>query len=338
MSDSIKELKDLAASFRDARNWKGVPMNTFTKYMYASMIGLFVLIFVSFSADAASFKAIHYLITPSAKVGKYYLKMKFDDETIDGRPLYYVAYSLKKNGGYKTIHIHTGEAYSDGKKVWMFNLDYEKAGRKSLYIFDLEDQSEEFVTIYAKPTKKGISDDDYFWSMTDANGKYLYFTRYYNDDSYNDDSYNLEDVELYSFNIETHKLTLAKRNYTLLHKSGKYACAVKKEFIVNEWDHGPAQLCEFKKSGSLKKIRNLGKDVLMPAIVGNKLYYGLIDKKSITVCRCNLNGTGLKKIKKIKYTGSYANIDFSKNGFKLYADGVTYRYNYKTKKMKKEIL
>ena len=168
MSDSIKELTDLAASFRDARNWKGVPMNTFTKYMYVSMIGLFVLIFVSFSADAASFKAIDYLITPSAKVGKYYLKMKFDDETIDGMPLYYVAYSLKKNGGYKTIHIHTGEAYSDGKKVWMFNLDYEKAGRKFLYIFDLEDQSEEFVTIYAKPTTNGISDDDYYWSMTDA--------------------------------------------------------------------------------------------------------------------------------------------------------------------------
>lgn len=144
----------------------------------------------------------------------------------------------------------------------------------------------------------------------------------------------------YTYNLSTKKFKMVKKNCDIQDIYGSYAVAYKEY----RSDVGPYTVTIYKITASgLKKVRTLASSGRQAQFVNGKLYYGKYKSnkslKSVSLYRCNPNGSNNRKMKTFTSKGNaygYVYITkFGKGYCEVLKDSGKYRYNYKTKKLRR---
>lgn len=142
----------------------------------------------------------------------------------------------------------------------------------------------------------------------------------------------------YSYHMKTRKLKKLVSKCAIVAHHGKYV--VGQNEYRTQADPYPITLYKIKSSG-LKKVKKLSSKGWEPIFVGDKLYYMEYANHQMskgTLYRCNLNGSGRKKIKTFSTSKKYDSVSVTNITAKscdVSKEGKWYRYTYKTKKMKR---
>lgn len=142
----------------------------------------------------------------------------------------------------------------------------------------------------------------------------------------------------YSYNLKTKKLKKLLSNCSIKTSYGKYV--VGQNAYRTDVSAYPITLYKIQSSG-LKKIKKLTSHGWEPTFAGGKLYYAASPDnimRKVTLYRCNLNGSGRKKIKTFSTSQKYGQVsifNITSKSCEVYKDGNHYRYTYVTNKMKK---
>lgn len=269
------------------------------------------------ASAASSYKKIFpatYHSGDIVKNGNYYFKL------VSGT----VYMSQSKYGAYAKTPLDYN-AYSNGSHSYYIN-----ASGKTLYQYT-------FKTKKSKKIKKILSNSKALFARVSAiYGKNIYL-------SCGGEEYWRYDT--YVYNITKKKVTKKIKDCNIVITKGKYA--VSEPAYRTDVSGSPIFLYQFTSSG-LKKIKKLSNYGWANGFVGNKFYYTDYSVKSeyddfylmtkAELYRCNLNGTGKKKMATIQSKNSYDQVIVQKVTSKYcvyWCNSGTYKYTYKTKKSKK---
>lgn len=239
----------------------------------------------------------------SVKCGKYYFMCS---------PQNYKVYMAKsKNGTYKETPV-SFSSYTNGKQIY--------------YVSD--NRLCKFVCSSGKETKlKNLSDKKY-WSISLVYGGKIFLSA---------NNFDEWSVQTYVYKISAKKLSKAADVNIMIH-SGKYVLT-QDEFRS---DVSPYQTSLYRLTANgMKKVKTLAKRCFGCRFLGDKVYYTdyageYMDK--VTIYRCNKDGSGKKKLGYFETDTEYGMIqvkEFSSKYCVIVMDDITYRYTYKTKKLKK---
>lgn len=248
------------------------------------------------------------------KHGKYYFKL------VSGN----VYMSQSKNGAYVKTPLDYN-AYGNKSQSYYLN-----ASGKILYQYN-------FQTRKSKKIKRILSNKkDLYAQIRAIHGKNIYI-------SCGGEEYWRYDT--YVYNISKKKVTKKIKDCNIVMVKGKYA--ISEPAYRTDVSGSPIFLYKFTSSG-LKKIKKLSDYGWANGFVGNKFYYTNYPIKSedydyylmttAELYRCNLNGTGKKKIATLKTKNEYDQLIVQKVTSKYcvyWCSSGTYKYTYKTKKTKK---
>lgn len=207
--------------------------------------------------------------------------------------------------------------YINGNQLWQrvsYRVNQESAGKKI--------------------AKWNINKDEEYLSLAAVKGNTAYVQRY------NEEG----DTRLYAVNIKTKKKKVVSKNF--------YRCAGTSDYVfANDFkpsDTGAYAVFVWKvNNNSVRKIKKLGKYIFGTTIYGKYAYYGKYNnssQKTVTIYRCALNGSHVKKLFTVKATGQYSQslmtgvengkitVSTSQNG-----KFVLYTYNIKTKKTTRKV-
>lgn len=240
----------------------------------------------------------------AVKNGKYYLKIDESTRT--------TLIATKKSGPYKETPMDFYGAFANGKQAY-----YVRENILYKYVFSSGKES--------KVKKLPASG----YQVSAVYGSQIFLTR---------GSFEQWKYWTYSYNTKSKKLKKAVSGCAISSQNGKYVVA------QNEYrtDVSPYRATVYKiTSSGLKKVRKLGENCHAETYVKGKLYYAeypgnYMDK--VILYRCNPDGSGRKKLGTFTTSAKYGEVMVSKFTAKycyIYKESQTYKYTYKTKKLKK---
>lgn len=243
----------------------------------------------------------------AVKNGKYYLKI---DESSRKTLI-----ADKKSGPYKETPIDFYGAFANGKQAYYVRQNV-------LYKYEFSGGKETNV-------KKLSASGDEGYHISAVYGPQIFLTKA---------SFEQWKYWTYSYNTKSKKLKKVASDCGLSSQSGKYVVG------QNEYrsDVSPYRVTVYKiTSSGLKKVKKLGENCRAEIYVNGKLYYTEYSdnymKKAI-LYRSNPDGSGRKKLGTFTTSGKYGEVMVGKITAKycyVYKEGQTYKYTYKTKKLKK---
>lgn len=245
----------------------------------------------------------NYKLGESVKCGKYYFKYSTKDYKV------YVAKS--KKGPYKKTSI-SYQSYTNGKQIYYVS----------------ENRLCKYVCSSGKETKLKKLPDNKYWKLSLVYGGKVFLT------GENFDEWSLQ---TYVYKISSKKLSKAA-NVSIITNSGKYV------LTQDEYrsDVSPYQTSLYRiTANGMKKVKTLSKRCFGCRFVGDKLYYtdyGGDYMEKVTLYKCNRDGSGKKKLAFFETDSEYGAIYVTEITSKycvIMKDDATYRYTYKTKKLKK---
>ncbi|MBR2188626.1 MAG: hypothetical protein IJ860_04370 [Eubacterium sp.] len=162
------------------------------------------------------------------------------------------------------------------------------------------------------------------WGISAVYGKRVYLTR---------SSFSKWRQWTYLYKLNTKSFKRVKNDCMISCQKGKYFVA-EKEYRS---DVSPVRLDLYQSTASgLKHIKKLAAHGHSESIVGKKIYYTASPDQymsEITIYRCNLDGTGRKKLGTVSSAGFSQVLahSFTSKYCTVYMDGKSYRFTYSTK-------
>lgn len=251
--------------------------------------------------------------TKAVKNGKYFIKI---DESSRKTLI-----ATRKSGPYKETPMNFYGAFANGKQAY-----YVRENVLYKYVFSGGKES--------KVKKLPVSGDQGY-HISAVYGSQIFLTK---------SSFDQWKYWTYSYNTKSKKLKKAASDCAISSQNGKYVVA------QNEYrsDVSPYRVTVYKiTSSGLKKVKKLGENCHAEIYVNGKLYYTEYpDKyiqsgnymKKVILYRCNPDGSGRKKLGTFTTSSQYGEVMVTKVTAKychVYKGGQTYKYTYKTKKLKK---
>lgn len=245
--------------------------------------------------------------TRAVKNGKYYLKI---DDSFQKTLI-----ATKKSGPYKETPMSTYGVFANGKQAY-----YVRENILYKYVFSSGKESK---------VKKLPASGDQYYQISVIYGSQIFLTK---------GSFEQWKYWTYSYNTKSKKLKKAVSGCAISSQNGKYVVA------QNEYrtDVSPYRVTVYKiTSSGLKKVRKLGENCHAETYVKGKLYYAEYPGKymdKVVLYRSNPDGSGRKKLGTFTTSAKYGEVMVSKFTAKycyIYKESQTYKYTYKTKKLKK---
>lgn len=265
--------------------------------------------------QAASYKAI-----PSSgsvqKVGKYYFKMVDYDK---------ICYATSKNGNYTNIGQANFGALTNGSDVIYIGKANDM---QQLKRYTISSKKTTVLKKFTDTKAKSEYDDPDTYHLDMVYGNVAYLTR---------NSFTSWKYWEYAYNLKTGKWKKVLTGGHIQDASGKYV------IIDHSYrtDVSPTKMSiyQINSSGSLKKVRLIGKYCSSASIVSGKIYYGIYNSsspKKLTLYRCNANGSGAKKLGTFTAKEEYGMVmsyNYTAKSCYVMIDSKTYKYTYSTKKL-----
>lgn len=261
------------------------------------------------------------------KSGKYYLK------AIGGR----VYISTHKGSGYKITPIPYREGiFSNGKQIYYVEYDHSSNSSNILYKYLLDSRKRMRIKILYRHPELG----DEFYGISMIRGSMIYLSQYPTPCV----------VNTYMYNTKNNKLSKMKANFGLSLPSGNSGSYSYSNYVLatdrslSEPNSFPITLYKIDRSGNLQKVRKLSEYGLDAQFIGNKLYYTDIQGRnlgrtghSVSIYRCNVNGSKKKKIATFKINKGFPVITIFTEKSCIISDcwGGNYKYTYATKRLRK---
>ena len=156
--------------------------------------------------------------------------------------------------------------------------------------------------------------------------------------------YNQEgDAHLYSVNIKTGKKKVVAKKFNRCAGTANYLYANNER--PSDTSSMPVYVWKVNNN-SVRKIKYLGRYIFGTTIYHNYVYYGKYKnafQKTVTIYRCDINGSHVKKLFTVKGTGKHpqsllSKVENDKITVSTSQNGkwVLYTYNMKTKKKSKK--
>ena len=191
------------------------------------------------------------------------------------------------------------------------------------------------------PHSMGTKDKVASWKLKD--GEYLKIVNGYGNKIYINHIDELSGKSiLYSVNVNTKKKTKEVTNCSIDAVNGKYMYGDK----AKATDSGAYPLYIWKIAGnSVKRVKTLGKHTFGTKVIKNKVYYASYpssSQKKMTMYRCNLDGSGRKKLFTLAGEGDFCQVlvsDVNEKAITVYVSGDNpgeYVYTIKTGKLRKQ--
>lgn len=255
------------------------------------------------------------------KVGKYYFRFTYDDESYVGT----WSYSKKKNSGFKTISKldGVGSIATDGKTIYYTKTEkLFESDKLCRYIINKKKN---------KTLKKLTSGEDVHYYLSAAHGKNVYVTR---------KSLREWSIDTYMYNASSKKYKKVKKAFGIMDQHGKYVIGTT-EFRSDTSSY-PIRLCTLTSSG-VSKGKKLATYGASPTFVKGKLYYAKYSGErmnKVTLYRSAANGSKKAKLGTFSMSDEYGQIIINDIhpaycivNYYGSSEAKIYKYTYKTKEM-----
>ena len=257
------------------------------------------------------------------KAGGYYFKSAY---AADG----FIQMSEQKDSGYEYVSSGlSGSCWTDG--TYIIGVSRLADGNQAFSKYNIK--AGKMKRLKKKLPNKKLGDEYDYYDLAHVYGNYAYITR---------SSFRQWTFWTYVYNLKTGKFKKVKDKCGISFGKGKYMLGAN-EYQTDVSAHKKT-LYKVGKGGSLKKVKVLGKYIGTCELIGKKIYYQSCTStamKKCTLYSIGVNGKGKKKLGSFKAYGQYGQVNcYNFTSKYCYVSGIkkdygTYKYVYKTKKLKK---